>query len=74
MNKCLQKVIEEHVPNKKRLSAIKRAPSEKTRVLYEVRAQRFIEIIIQGGKVSTGLHRSFRKPSVRVNVIGCDDQ
>lgn len=44
MNVCINQAIEECVPCKKRLSVIKREPSEKTRDLYGARARKFSKI------------------------------
>ena len=69
MNSCLRQAIEATVPNKKRLSTIKRATSEKTRSLYVARTRKFSAIVAQGGKVSKQLrkrwHRKLRDASLR---------
>ena len=69
MNSCLQEAIETCVPNKKRLSAIKRETSEETRRLYEARATKFSRIEARGGKVSAQLrkrwHRKIRDANLK---------
>ena len=57
MNSCLRQAIETTVPNKKRLSTIKRAPSERTRALYVARTQKFSAIAAQGGKITKQLRK-----------------
>ena len=61
LNSCIQAAIQTCVPTKKRLSAIKRATSDKTRQLYEARAQKFSNIIEQGGTVTTQLRKRWNR-------------
>ena len=69
MNTCIQAAIQSCVPNKKRLSVIKREISDRTRRLYEARAQKFSDITAQGGNVSKQLrkrwHRRIRDANLR---------
>ena len=65
MNTCLQKTIELNVPNKKRLSTIKRAPSERTHALYEAKTQKYSKIIAQGGTVPKQLRKLFENDGIR---------
>ena len=50
MNSCIKNAVDACVPNKKRLSCIKRDTSDATRRLYEVRAQKFSSTAAKGGK------------------------
>ena len=68
MNTCLQKAIEVNVPAKKRLSSIKRAPSERTRALYEARAHKFSSISAQGGKVTKQLRKRWNRKICKANL------
>ena len=49
------------VPNKKRLSEVKRAPSDTTRSLYKARAQKFSAIAAQGVTVSKTLRKKWNR-------------
>ena len=68
MNSCLQQAINKCVPNKKRLGTIKREPSERTRALYEARAQKFSTITAQGGTVTKQLRKRWNKKICSVNL------
>ena len=68
MNSCLQQAINKCVTNKKRLSTIKREPSERTRALYEARAQKFSTITAQGGTVTKQLRKRWNKKICSVNL------
>ena len=57
MNSCIKKAVDKCVPNKKRLSCIKRDTSDATRRLYEVRARKFSSIAAKGGKVTRQLRK-----------------
>ena len=61
MNSCIQAAIQKCVPTKKRLSTVKRQPSEETRRLYEVRAQKFSAIVAQGGTVTKQLRKRWNR-------------
>ena len=61
MNKSIQAGIDTCVPNKKRLSSIKRKVSERTRNLYEARAQKFSSITAQGGTVTPRLRKRWNR-------------
>ena len=73
MNICLQRAIEANVPDKKRLSTIKRAPSDRTRALYEARAQKFSSIIAQGGKVTKQLRKRWHRKICKANLNDYND-
>ena len=68
MNTCLQQAIAVNVPNKKRLSTIKREPSARTRALYEARAQKFSAITAQGGTVTRQLRKRWNKKICKANL------
>ena len=63
MNTCLQQAIAKTVPNKKRLSTVKHAISERTRRLHEARTQKFSTIVAQGGKVTKKLRKRWKRLS-----------
>ena len=69
MNTCIQAAIQSCVPNKKRLRVIKWEISDRTRRLYEARAQKFSDITAQGSNVSKQLrkrwHRRIRDANLR---------
>ena len=68
MNTCLQRAIEKNVPTKKRLSSIKRAPSERTRALYEARAQKYSSIAAQGGTITKQLRKRWNRKICKANL------
>ena len=61
MNTCIQAAIQKCVPVKKRLATVKRATSDQTRKLYEVRAQKFSAITEQGGRITAQLRKRWNK-------------
>ena len=61
MNSCIQGDIQKCVPNKKRLSTIKRATSEVTRNIYEARARKFSHIVEQGGTITKQLRKRWNR-------------
>ena len=73
MNACLQKAIDETVPNKKRLSTVKRAISERTRRLYDARTRKFSAIAAQGGKVTKQLRKRWNRNICKANLSDYND-
>ena len=68
MNTCIQQAIKECVPDKKRLSAIKREISDETRRVYEERASKFSSIAAQGGKISKQLRKRWHRRIKEANL------
>ena len=68
MNTCIQQAIKECVPDKKRLSTVKREVSDDTRRLYEERARKFSAITARGGKVSKQLRKRWYRKIKSANL------
>lgn len=61
------------MPNKKRLNAIKRAPSERTKSLYTARAHKFSAIIAAGGTITKQLRKRWNRKIARANLKDYND-
>ena len=68
LNTCVKKAIDVCVPAKKRLSQIKREPSERTRNIYDARAKKFSSILSRGGKVTKQLRKRWHRKIKDANL------
>ena len=73
MNTCIQAAIQTCVPSKKRLSDVKRETSERTRQIYEARAQKFSKIAEQGGTVTKQLRKRWNRKIRDANLRDYND-